>query len=89
MKVPAFPLPFFAGVRFNPLMERLKLTYTPRFDRAAIERDLPALLVSCALSDGDMDRRIASLTERFGIYASYYPLGLWARDWLLPGKCAT
>jgi SAM-dependent methyltransferase len=84
MKVPAFPLSFFTGVRFNPLMKRLKLTYTPRFDQAAIERDLPTLLVSGALSDGDMDRRIASLTERFAIYTSYYPLGLWA-----PGLAVT
>ncbi|HEX2770174.1 MAG TPA: chemotaxis protein CheR [Geobacteraceae bacterium] len=84
MKVPVFLLPFFVGVRFNPLMERLKHTCTPRFDRATIVRNLPALLVSGALADGDMDRRIASLTERFGIYTSCYPLGLWA-----PGLAVT
>ena len=65
-------------------MESLKLAYTPRLDRAAIEWDLPALLVSGALPDGDMDRRIASLTERFGIYTSCYSLGLWA-----PGLAVT
>ena len=65
-------------------MELLKLTYTPRLERAAIERNLSPLLVSGALSDRDMERRIAVLTERFGVYTSCYPFGLWA-----PGLAVT
>lgn len=56
----------------------MDLIDTPQFDQAAIERDLRALLVSGALSDRGLDRRIAILGERYRIYTSCYPHGLWA-----------
>jgi SAM-dependent methyltransferase len=59
-------------------MEHLKLCYMPQFDEAAIERNLCALLVSGVLKDRNLDRRIATLEERFRIYTAYYAHGLWA-----------
>jgi hypothetical protein len=59
-------------------MEHLKLCYTPQFDQAAIERNLPDLLAPGVLSDRDLELRIAMLAEKFRIYAACYPHGLWA-----------
>jgi hypothetical protein len=59
-------------------MERLKQCYIPQFDQVAIELNLHDLLVAGALSDMDLERRIATLAERFSIYKANYPHGLWA-----------
>lgn len=59
-------------------MECLNLRYTPRFDPAAAERNLGALLVSGTVDDPDLERRVALLADRFRCYCACYPYGLWA-----------
>ncbi len=71
-------LPFLLRVELNFTVERLSLFYKPCVDQTAIEHDLQALLVPGALTDRDLERRIAGLAERFRIYAAFYPHGLWA-----------
>jgi len=67
-----------------PMMDHMTLLYTPQSDDAAIERNLSALMVAGELSDRNIDRRIATLAERFRIYTAYYPHGLWT-----PGVVST
>jgi SAM-dependent methyltransferase len=73
-----FSLPFFGRLGFNCPMERLETNYSPSLEKTGIEEDLRALLVSGAVTDRDLGRRVARLGERFRVYCGCYPFGLWA-----------
>jgi len=56
----------------------MKLSFTPTVESVETARRLDLLLVSGAIRDPDLARRIGRLAEAFQSYASCYPLPLWA-----------
>lgn len=59
-------------------MEQLPLSFTPAFDSCSIRQRLQRLLVPGVIVDSDLERRCERLGERFRVYASSSPHGLWA-----------
>jgi chemotaxis methyl-accepting protein methylase len=58
-------------------MENLKLCYRPTLDPEMTRQRLLDLLTSGPITDPDLERRIDRLEERFRVYLTTYPYGLW------------
>ncbi|KAF0221341.1 MAG: hypothetical protein FD174_479 [Geobacteraceae bacterium] len=58
-------------------MENLKLFYSPALDAETVRQRLLSLLVPGCLADKDLERLIDRMEERFRVYLSSYPYGLW------------
>ncbi|HEY6838673.1 MAG TPA: chemotaxis protein CheR [Geobacteraceae bacterium] len=59
-------------------MKHTSLSYTPAFAPEVIRQRLERLVVPGAIGDSDLERRCVRLDERFRVYASSAPHGLWS-----------
>lgn len=67
-------------------MTNLHLRYQPNVSQAKIEENLFLLLVSGEIRNRRLEKHVARLAERFRVYASTYPLGLWAPGLAITGE---
>ena len=67
-------------------MTNLLLHYTPNLSLEKIRKNLSRLLVPGEIRNRHLDKNIASLAERFHIYATTYPYGLWAPGLAVTGE---
>ena len=70
-------------------MTNLFLHYTPNLSLEKIRENLNRLLVPGEIRDRRLEKGIAGLAERFRIYATTYPCGLWAPGLAVTGEMRT